>query len=219
MTVAGSIFVFRYRIIEYVSIIAGRENNQFRNNLRIFHARQWQQASPGNTILLGDSHIQSLYAGQANVLNLGIGRETASDVLERLQDYQGLESARKIILCIGANDALQARTDKEFKQDSVNLLKSLPQNVPIHVAAIPPLASKFHNSGPLNARIARFNYILMSNCKAIGCSFIGFPTELVAPDGSLTVNADGGDHLHLSAIANHIWLTALLPVALDRTKN
>ncbi len=208
----GVVFCHRHRVALAVDILLGGDMQRFRPHMRGFLASEWQQVRPGVTLLIGASHIQSLHvpSDYGDTINLGIGGETVDDVIERLPDYGNLARAASIILCIGTNDALKKRTDGEFAQDLEQLLRKLPPSVPIRLAALPPVARQLPNYDNIMPRIARFNHILKVNCTRSNCFYVPFPAEMIDSDDSLKEVADRGDHLHLSAIANELWVKSLL---------
>jgi lysophospholipase L1-like esterase len=206
----GFVVLNRYRVSLAADIIFGRDIAEFRPHMRGFLARHWQQAPDKSIVLIGDSHLQSLYIAHSNVVNLSIGGETVADVTERLQDYPDLSRAGYILLCIGSNDALRLKTKDQFSADITTLLNTLPNSVPLRIAAIPPLARGMKNFDTRMRKIRDFNRTLMINCRSSRCTFVGFPDSLVMADGSLVDTAHGGDHLHLSATASQQWLQSLL---------
>jgi lysophospholipase L1-like esterase len=207
---AGFVLLNRHRVRLAADILSGHDMQQFRPNMRAFLARHWQQAPADVVVLLGASHIQSLYIPSGNMVNLGIGGETVRDVTNRLQDYPGLERARYIVLCIGSNDVLRQRSKDQFSTDFKNLLSKLPKSVPLRIAALPPVARGVTNYDIVMRKISEFNAILKSHCTPGRCTYLNFPDSLIADDGSLNVVADSGDHIHLSTAGNQRWIETLL---------
>jgi lysophospholipase L1-like esterase len=214
--VGGLAYVYRHRVVQAAYVLAGKDSGQFKATMRFFHARQWQQASAGSTVLIGDSHIQSLYIASGHLINLGTGGDTVVDLTARLSDYRNLHKSSQIILCIGANDALRGRSDGQFQRDTAKLFEALPAAVPLRLAAIPPVGLKIDDFETISARILRFNDILKVNCKAPRCIFLRFPDTLETENGSLSLQSDSGDHLHLSAAANKIWMEMMMASNLQR---
>jgi lysophospholipase L1-like esterase len=208
----ASAYGMRHRLSLAADVVLGKDVQPFRGNMRVFLSRHWQQADAGVTILLGDSHIQSLHhkTSEPDIINLGIGGETVAGLSQRLNDYPDMQRAKMIILSIGANDAFAKRSTAAFEADFETLLLRLPPSVPLRLTEIPPVAKGFASFNDNMQRIAALNHVIKVKCAVRPCNFVLFPEELKNSDGSLKAMADSGDHVHLSAAANQIWLKVLL---------
>jgi lysophospholipase L1-like esterase len=217
---AAFLYSKRYRVALAADILFDADIQRFNPNMRQFLTRQWEQTENGVTVLIGDSHIQSLHFTEHtnDIINLGIGGERVLDIASRLDDYRNLSRAQSVTICVGANDALADRSEQQFQHDVMLLLRKLPSSMLLKIAAIPPVGSKLNDSEKLIKKIDEFNRILRVNCANDLCLYIPFPQEMIDNRGYLISEADSGDHLHLSAFANRIWTKSLVPQSV-RTGN
>ncbi len=115
-------------------------------------------------VLFGDSHIEYFEASELlndrRIRNRGIGGETAEDLLHRVDDVTRGEP-RKVVLLVGANDALQGKSLDRYLADMRALIEQLRmRSGSLLILSIPPCGDR-----SVQARIDEFNQALHRLCK------------------------------------------------------
>lgn len=79
---------------------------------------------------LGDSITQSLNVNSVTDrgVNYGIGGDTSLGLLNRLEYYNSLKKADKILVAIGINDFIFNRTSKEIIGNYAKIFELLPKD-------------------------------------------------------------------------------------------
>lgn len=100
------------------------------------------QVQRARLVGVGDSHMEQLCIAclPGVTLNLGIGKETSADTLDRLHRYHALRQADAIVLAIGTNDWLQRKSPREFYDNVSKILARTSQHAPTLVLPIYPVA-------------------------------------------------------------------------------
>ena len=132
-----------------------------------YHKRIDGNVPDGAVLCIGDSFIQSLAVTAVSpfAVNYGIGSDTTVGVLERLNVYQSIVRASKIIIAIGGNDLIRRDPD-DIIVNYEKILDSMPQHTAIFVNAMHPVDETCHHSeGRTNVRIALLNSKLKELCK------------------------------------------------------
>ena len=161
-------------------------------------------------ILLGDSITEAStlpreFCGH-RIVNAGLnGASTASGLGPWLIDALDGRRAAAIVLSLGTNDALKARSAQDFEADYVGLLAQLTKATGhLAVLAIPRIDVRGRVTAEMqataNARIDGFNAALPGLAAKGGASFIALP-ELPTPH---TI-----DGVHLDATGYSAWEAAV----------
>jgi lysophospholipase L1-like esterase len=174
-------------------------------------------SQPSNKIVfLGDSMIKrghwSTYFHNKNIVNLGIGGNKTTDVLQRL-DQVAAENPKKIFLMVGINDILQLKNPKETVKNYDEILSTLSKKLPktrIYVMSVLPLNEKKTHEyrkgtqwvspdqvNQLNAEIKK-----MSKTKS-HVTYIDLFPKLVQNGQVLYIYSSDG--LHLNQVGYNVW--------------
>ena len=83
-----------------------------------------------DSIFFGDSITQSLNVNSVTDrgVNYGIGGDTSLGLLNRLEYYNSLKKADKILVAIGINDFIFNRTSKEIIGNYAKIFELLPKD-------------------------------------------------------------------------------------------
>ena len=178
------------------------------DNMVAFHSRGDAALPAGRIILLGDSLVQGLPAAAISDLavNYGIGGDTTVGLLQRLPQYQSLDTALAIFLAIGINDLL-IDDDLKIEDRYQAVLDRLPEGVPIFCSAALPIDSTIDRDwqGRTNERNQDWNQRLKKLCTEHGATYLPTPEALMSQSGLLQKDMHAGDGLHLNAKGNAIW--------------
>lgn len=162
-------------------------------------------------ILLGDSIAEAstlprLLCGHP-IVNAGLnGASTASDLGTWLIEALDGKQAAAIVVSLGTNDALMARSRQQFQASYSALLAQLSKATPhLAVLAIPPIDVQGRVTVDLQAeamgRINDFNSVLPELAEKGGAAFIALPPM------SKPYTIDG---VHLNASGYSAWDQAIL---------
>ena len=213
--VAGAVFsivlafIFRnYWLYSYVTDISQRHYIQ---NMSIFHKRASENLPESATVLLGDSHIQSLASSAflTATENFGIGGDTVDYLVHRhrLRGFEFTEN-QSVVLQIGYNDLLINDASEVIKKYSelLGLLKN--QRLVIVNSVFYIEASELANQ-ELNEKIQSFNELLnllVSNYKWV--TFLDVNALILTSDIELS-EIYLNDGVHLSSKVNRFWISML----------
>lgn len=143
------------------------------------------QVKEGATIFFGDSIVEGIPSSLFEFENYGIGRDTTTGLLARLDRYEiAIQRAGKIYVLIGINDLMQ---DKRGTANRIDLIRSkLPKEKTVFLKVLPT------RNKELNQRIEKLNQ-----------SIAGLDvSELQDSDGLLLKEfTDDGVHLNGSGYA------------------
>jgi len=170
-----------------------------------------------NTVVfLGDSITVGLATSNISPKseNFGIDGDTIDGLLFRIPRYH-LDCARTIVVEIGINDW---RHDgfQNFEDKYRQLLRGLPQSVPVIATAIFPVngdAKEHPEWAHAPAAIRKANGEIAGVCNQFtNCRFLDLTPLLADPSGTLQSIYDVGDGVHLSSAAYRVWTRNLAPL-------
>jgi lysophospholipase L1-like esterase len=175
----------------------------------------------GGIVLIGDSLTErfptkDLLPGLP-IVNRGIGGDKIGGssylgVRDRLEASVTRVAPIAIVLLIGTNDIVFARTDPgNMRQNYRTLISEIEQLAPearLLLVSVPPAAGRF---AQYSKEIADFNKFIEELAKARGLDFIDLHSALRGPDGLLP-KALTTDDLHLSEEGYRIYARILRPI-------
>ena len=167
-----------------------------------------------STIFIGDSITQGLAVSAITSpsVNYGIGHDTTYGVIQRIDKYQSLESAKAVVLAIGYND-LKRRSNDEIIENYQRILKTVPEKPQIIISAILPLDERVKGVFG-NKRIRDINAALNTISKQTpNTKFIDATENLLDASQNLAQDYHEGDGIHLSSEGYKVWINALKEVA------
>lgn len=215
----ASVFLCRHGILETVvnrlaqgvfdPSAAGRQPQHFKDMLT-YHRRMDPSIPDGAIIFLGDSITLSLAVAAVNPLsvNLAIGDETTALLLDALPSYQALHRAGGIVVAIGINDILQARSEglPERLQD---IERTLPANKRLVWNAIMPTRKAVSDEAARRA-IMSTNSTIKALCTARRfCTFVDTWKLFGDENGILDQRYFLPDGVHLNSEGYRKWVQAL----------
>lgn len=143
---------------------------------------------PADIVVIGDSHAEngewSEWLGPG-VVNRGIGQNTTSDVLARMN---AIPPSRSAVLIIGSNDLQRGDSPTIIAQRTARIIEELKR--PIRLVSVWPGAGQ--DNGPAMS----LNRLNRAHCEAGHCQYID-AIPLLAPEGGLreSLTLDGA-HLN-----------------------
>ena len=176
-----------------------------------YHKRIDGNVPDGAVIFIGDSITQGLavIAVSPKSVNYGIGSDTTIGVLERIPAYKSLSHAKAIIIAIGVND-LRRRDNDEIIKNYKQILKKLPENIPIIANAILPVDEEIRNQTRRNDRISSLNIALNSICDGYkNVYFVNLSKQLIDSGNNLADSYHVGDGIHLNTKGYNVWIKEL----------
>lgn len=161
-------------------------------------------------VFIGDSQVHGLCVAAVtpNGVNLGIGGELSSGVLQRLRTYRSIHHVRAIVVAVGANDLIQGKQDgiaERFEE----IIGLIPKTVPVVLSAIIPVDERITPKAR-NRNIYSVNLDIAKVCsKFKNCYYSDLKDLLQDASGNLSPRYHIGDGVHLNAQGNQIWIDAL----------
>ncbi len=162
-------------------------------------------------VVLGDSIVEASTLPRTlcghPIVNAGLnGASTASDLGTWLVEALDGKPATAIVVSLGTNDALMARSRQQFEASYGALLAQLSKQTPrMAVLAIPPIEVQGRVTAEMQTgamgRINDFNSILPALAEKGGATFIALP-PMATPH---TI-----DGVHLNASGYSVWDEAIL---------
>lgn len=160
-------------------------------------------------VFLGDSHIAGLDVTQITKegVNFGIGSETTTGLLARIDRYQSVRKARGIVIGIGYND-IGLRDNSRIVENIRSILSRI--RVPIALSGVLPVSPESPNAHkqatPLkNAAVASINAMLQPICTQ-HCVYVNVDATFSDPRRRARYYEEDG--VHLNKEGYRIW-TAL----------
>lgn len=174
---------------------------------------QDQATEPGAVVLLGDSHLEFMENEHwwPGSLNLGIRGDTSAAVLDRMDSYQSLETARAVIISLGANDIAQGYRASQTVTNLHNIVSRLPEQIPVVLTGIHAMDESFGLEG-YNRNILLWNQAYREAfAQSSQVAFVASPHAPADDSDNLAVTFHLGDGIHLNQIGYEIWLSVLGP--------
>lgn len=182
-------------------------------------AARGRLAVPNGTLLLGDSLIAEIEAGQVapDAENFGLGGETLRTLRARMPTLPAAFTARRLLIGAGVND-LKYRDPLEITADASALLNDLPSSIGIVLLSPLPVDESVKTVRQRwylrNVRIRAITEGLRGICAARpSCVFVDAWPVMTDGGTGLAPRWHGPDGWHLSA-AGRAALAAVLAVAL-----
>ncbi|MEM7789904.1 MAG: GDSL-type esterase/lipase family protein [Verrucomicrobiota bacterium] len=182
---------------------------------RMLNYHRWMdpQVPEGSVLFIGDSHIQGLAVSAVtdNSINYGIGGDTTSTVLRRIDVYESIQRVSAIVLLVGVND-VRWRSNEVILKDYKLILERLAEANSIIIVSIFPVGSGIGRmpTDETNRRIRELNQGLLELAQANeDVNYLDLYTVMSDEDGSLKKYFDAGDGLHLSIRGYNVLIQAL----------
>ena len=206
---------FDPRIAEYIKVKLkiNPEITLYSKGLNTIYERMDGSVEKGSTIFLGDSITQALNVAAITdkSINYGISGDTTYGLLNRMDKYNSLNTANKIVIAIGIND-LRYRNKEEIIKNFNLILDKLPQNTPILINSILPVSGTFidKNKDYSVKKIEEINSELLGLCgKKPSCNYMDNFKLFVDKNGFLKKEYDIGDGIHLNTKGNQVLIHVL----------
>lgn len=158
----------------------------YRENKLSAYAEENAKADGFEVVFLGDSLTDGCdlarYYGEYSVTNRGIGGDTTSGLIERLQISAYDANPRVIVLLIGGNDILGGKSVEEVCANYETILKGIRQNLKdteIVWCSQTVLGDEWAKH---NGTVARCNQRIEALAAQFGCAFVDLYTPLCDPE-------------------------------------
>jgi lysophospholipase L1-like esterase len=173
-------------------------------------------ASPGATIIAGDSNIQRGMWQELlglPILNRGIDGDNTAALLARVAEL-ARHDPTAVVLLVGNNDAGRVPLTESI-DNYADILSSLePRAGRIIVVSIIPRDTRLRSAryGLSNDDNREFNRRLAQLCKERGCIFLDLFDEMLGANGQLDAKYHTGDGNHLSAVGYRFVAEKIKPL-------
>ncbi|WP_028671362.1 GDSL-type esterase/lipase family protein [Saccharospirillum impatiens] len=167
----------------------------------------------GAIVLLGDSHLELMDNDQRwpGSLNLGIRGDTSAAVLDRMDSYQSLATARVVIISLGANDIAQGYRINQTVANVRDIVSRLPAQTPVLLTAIHAMDERVGLVG-YNRNIRRWNEAYMEAfAQSDRIHLVASPHAPENDADNLAIAMHIGDGIHLSQAGYDAWISVLKP--------
>jgi len=179
-------------------------------------ARSDARARPGAVLFLGDSIMRDLDTSSIarHTLNLAVPGDTTARLLNRMERYSSVLTARGVVIGVGIND-LDWRPVPEALDNYRKILNLAPPATPVLLLSVLPIDEEAGDTSA-NAAVRRLNEGVAGLCAARpGCHFVDFTARLVDGEGNLSEHAHEGDGKHLSAVGHEVYWNAVNAAVLN----
>jgi lysophospholipase L1-like esterase len=188
----------------------GEPRTEFDDRMAVVHQRLDPTVPDDAFLFFGNSLIHSLYvtAVTPNAVNFGVGGDTTTFMLRRMDTYKSINRARGIFLEIGIND-LFGRDPSAIIESYAAVLKRFPDRLPVYVSQILPVDP----DGLVDALKSRLTKQRRDELSAAirnlcdqrrNCIFVG-TDKLADASGALRTAYHVGDGLHLNVAGYKAW--------------
>lgn len=182
----------------------------YQRQMEAFCQRVDDMASKDSVICVGDSVLQGLDVRgiDSMAVNHGIGGDTTSGVMARLQGYRSLDSAKALVLAVGYND-LRSSTNPEILSRYGEILASLPPGLLTICCAVFPTDETVRPER-FNGRITELNQGIagMASRRPV-TKFLDLGPVLADGEGNLSKEYHVGDGLHLNLAGRRLLVREL----------
>jgi lysophospholipase L1-like esterase len=169
-------------------------------------ARSDAYARPGALVFLGDSIMRDLDTSSIarHTLNMAIPGETTARLLDRVQDYRSVKTARGVVIGVGVND-LYYRSIPETVANYRKIIAEVPESTPLIVMAPLPVDERAEHTFR-NDDIRRLSRAIAAACgERRGCHFVDPSPRLIDDTGNLAAEKHDGDGIHLSNVGHDAY--------------
>jgi len=200
---------------ERVADARKRRGDYYANRLTLF-LKEAPARPKGGVVFLGDSITERIPLQEAfqdeNVVNRGIGGDSISGVIERLDvSIEQLQPTR-VYLLIGINDLVWVKNKSvqhfaEQYAELLNALENAAPNAEIICQSVLPVRGRWAR---FNSKIDEFNDLIRPLAEKHGFRYIDLHPWMTDDAGELvaTYTTDG---IHLTLEGNIAWLECILP--------
>lgn len=182
----------------------------------VFNFRVAENIPENAIVFIGDSFVQGLCVAAVTPygVNLGIGRDTTSGVLQRISQYGLIGRAKAIIVTVGINDLIQGFQDGIAERYEL-ILQFIPRHVPVVLSAILPVDEQA-TLKVKNRDIVLVNRAISDVCSRYeNCYFSEFAKNSIDFSGNLASKYHVGDGIHLNSRGYRIWISKLKNILAD----
>lgn len=190
-------------------LVEAAGTDEFDDNYRRWasaFARSDAYARPGALVFLGDSIMRDLDTSSIarHTLNMAIPGETTARLLDRMQTYRSVKTARGVVVGVGLND-LFYRSVPEAVANYSKIIAEVPEGTPLIVTAPLPVDERVQNTFR-NDDIRRLRGAIAALCgERRGCHFVDPSPRLIDDTGNLAADKHDGDGIHLSAVGHDAY--------------
>lgn len=195
----------------YESVESNIQGAHFKNKTSLFDA---YPKSKGDIIFLGDSITEGCDWAEifqnANIRNRGIGSDTTTGVLHRLEEIYS-SKPKKLFIMIGINDLGKKIPIEIIKQNYLEILKTVKNKSPetqIIVQSVLPVNEKMHGHHTSNRQVVILNSELKKICDQENLVYIDlykiFDAGIDGMDRKYT-----NDGIHLNGSGYYLWKESL----------
>lgn len=171
----------------------------------------------GSIVFLGDSQIEQcewreFFSDSLEILNRGIVGDHVAGVSERLPDVFK-NSPSKIILCVGVNDLLFAKTADEIELQYrllVQKIRTGQPNCSLILCSVLPVNPSVQNLLISNLQVAELNLRIRKIASEFALPFVDVFAQLVDSQGNLARKFTE-DGVHLNGDGYLVWQKILEP--------
>jgi lysophospholipase L1-like esterase len=191
--------------------IAAQKREYFYQSMLAFTLRQDANMLDQAMVFIGDSQVQGLAVSRLSrhAINLGIGGDTSTKLLERWPHYQSLQNAKLIFVAVGINDLFQSQ-DENLVKNMASLIAMVPSSTSIYIGAILPLAQTSKHFSTFQARIEKQNAALQKlSAQHANVNFVDYYADFVEADTKTPSNPFLVDGLHLNPTGYELMITKL----------
>lgn len=191
--------------------IAAQKRAYFYQSMLAFTLRQDANMLDQALVFIGDSQVQGLAVSRLgrHAINLGIGGDTSTTLLERWPNYQSLQNAKLIFVAVGINDLFQSQ-DENLVNNMASLIAMVPSTTAIYIGAILPLAMTSKHFSTFDARIKKQNAALQTlSAQYANVYFVDYYADFVEADTKTPSNPFLIDGLHLNPTGYELMITKL----------
>ncbi|NAR55593.1 hypothetical protein GPS59_16975 [Acinetobacter haemolyticus] len=191
------LLAYKLNLIEHPVYIS----NHYQNSL-FYHKTQDPFVKSGSNVFIGDSIVQGLLTSSVSdsSVNYGIGGDTTYGVLNRIDLYKSLSSAKNVVIHVGINDLKKYSIDESIKNYENILVKIGHKRV--FVVSILPVSSKFieDNNDFSSEKISQFNEKIKNLAENYSVGYFDMHSYYADQDGYLKNQYDSGDGIHLNTV-------------------
>lgn len=172
---------------------------------------------PGSIVFLGDSQIEQcewreIFPDSIQILNRGIVGDHVAGVAERLPEILKNRPA-KIVLCVGVNDLLFAKSADEIEVEYRSLVQRIRTGQPdcsLILCSVLPVNPTVQNLLISNEQVVELNLRLRKIASEFALPFVDISSQLVDSQGSLARKFTE-DGVHLNGGGYLVWREILEP--------
>ncbi|MEJ2703921.1 MAG: GDSL-type esterase/lipase family protein [Sedimentisphaerales bacterium] len=217
-----AVFIVKFdalqRLSEKLGYAESRHAWHYRQMMAL-HRRIDACVPEGAVLFIGDSFIQGMCVAAITEkgVNFGIGGDTTTGVLRRLDEYTCLKKAKAVVLAVGYNDLRELDNDA-IVANCREIFKLIPKNCPVLFCSMLPTDERYRHER-YNDRIAKLNRSIANICSSIeNTHFVDLTEKLMDTEGNLSLQYHEEDGVHLNgkgySVYNETLRTSLMSFGL-----